>query len=108
MIAGSLRLITVPWDLRRAGPGCYTKPYKSDNLPTERTVLALVNLRKDGLGGGGSAADRGSVLDHLVVLESDQIPADRPGQRELQSRPQPVFFWFLVVIRAVTLRVSVS
>lgn len=42
---------------------------------------------QDRLGGGGSGADRGGVLDHLVVLGGDQVPPDRPGQRGLQPRP---------------------
>src|SRR5207302_1894358 len=39
------------------------------------------------LGGGGSGPDRGRVLDHLIVLGGDQVPADRPGQRGFQPRP---------------------
>jgi len=36
---------------------------------------------QDGLGGGGAGPDRGGVLDHLVVLLGDDVPADRAGQR---------------------------
>jgi len=42
---------------------------------------------QDRLGLGGAGADRGGVLDHLVVLGCDQVPADRPGQRRFQPRP---------------------
>jgi hypothetical protein len=70
--------------------------------------LALVNRRKDGLGRGGSGADHGAVHDHLVVLGSDQIPADRPDRRGLQLRARTVVTWCRTVIRTATLRVSVS
>ena len=41
---------------------------------------------QDLLGLGGAEPQRGGVLDHLVVLLGDQLPADRPGQHRLQLR----------------------
>lgn len=64
--------------------------------------------RNRGLYSGGSGADCGGVLDHLVVPGSDQIPADRPGLRGLQLRPRYVVSSCRMVIHAPMPRVSVS
>ena len=39
------------------------------------------------LGLRGAQPQGGGVLDHLVVLLRDQLPADRPGQRGAERRP---------------------
>ena len=41
---------------------------------------------QDRLGRSGALTDRGGVLDHLVVVLLDQVPADRAGQRRGQER----------------------
>jgi hypothetical protein len=56
---------------------------------------------QDRLGRSRAGPDRGGVLDHLVILLGDQLPADRPGQRRRQggvgvrlagSRPVQLYF----------------
>jgi hypothetical protein len=38
---------------------------------------------QDGFGFDGVEAQGGGVLDHLVVLLGDELPADRAGERRL-------------------------
>jgi len=39
---------------------------------------------QDGFGLGGAEAQGGGILDHFVILSTDQIPVDRTGEDRLE------------------------